>query len=73
VVPVQQFPDAPWINLCQAGEIENDMLTTHFLGSQDSSLDAYSGVMSKMASKGEDFRAVMLLFTNLKHGGTSGL
>ncbi len=67
VVPEKQFSQARRVNICDAGEIQNDVVTARFFGRQDPRLDACGGVTPKLTGKSDDFRLLRVLFTNLKH------
>ena len=67
VIPEKQFTKARGINLGNAGEIQNDVVATHFYCSQDPPLDSCGGGKIKLTSKGKDFCVVLLMFRILKH------
>jgi hypothetical protein len=67
VIPEKQFTETGRINLGDIGEIQYDVVTPHFFGSQDRHLYTCFVVTIKSACEGEDFCLVMLSFTNLKH------
>ncbi len=68
MVPEKQFSKARRVNLCDAGEIQDDVVTARFFGRQDPRLDACGGGATKLAGKSDDFCVLLVLFTNLKHG-----
>jgi hypothetical protein len=67
VIPEKQFSKASRINFIDTGEVQYYVVTTRFLSRQDSRLNACGGVTVKLASEGDDFCLVLVLFTNLKH------
>jgi hypothetical protein len=67
VIPGKQSLETGRINLGDAGEIQNDVVTACFLSRQNQDLDAWRGSTTILSSQGKDFRGVMLLFPNLKH------